>query len=233
MTVLNNEQRVRYLFSNPYWKRIIDRFLALVMVVVLSPSLALIAIMIRLDSPGRAVFTQERVGENGRRFNIHKFRTMHVNGDDSQYKEYVSRLITEDVPYTVDHQGKALYKIPDDQRVTRFGAFLRRTNLDELPQLFNVVKGEMSLVGPRPDIPFAVEMYRDWHRKRLSVTPGMTGLWQVSGLNRLSFEEMVKLDIEYADSRSLLLDCKILFRTIGVVLGRDGSYRGGKEVYRG
>jgi len=116
-----------------------------------------------------------------------------------------------------------VYKVVDDPRVTRFGNLLRKTNLDELPQLFNVLKGEMSFVGPRPDIPFAVAMYRDWHRERLGIKPGITGLWQVCGRKGLSFEDMVRLDIEYIKRQSIFLDARILILTLGTILKRDGS----------
>jgi len=198
----------------------LDRLLALLLLVVLSPVMVLIAFLIRIESPGAPLHIQERVGKDGRRFAFCKFRTMQVDNDDSEHREYVAKLIAGDAAYTVDPQGNPIYKIVDDPRLTRLGAFLRKTALDELPQLLNVLKGEMSLVGPRPDLPFAVEMYKDWHLKRLCVTPGMTGLWQVSGANRLSFSEMVRLDIEYAEEQSLWLDLKIAFGTVRMLFGR-------------
>ena len=210
-----------------------ERLLALILVVAIAPVITLIAIAIRVDSAGSPIFAQERVGKNGSRFTLYKFRTMHLENDDSNYKEYVKRLVIGGLPYRVDHRGKALYKIIDDSRVTRFGALLRKTNLDELPQVFNVLNGDMSFVGPRPDIPFAVEMYSDWHRERLRVRPGITGLWQVSERNSLSFDEMVKLDIEYINNKSLFYDFKILLRTVGVILAMDGSYRREKEAKHG
>jgi len=213
----------------PFWKGVLDRFLALVLVVVLSPVIALISAAIRLDSPGSPIFTQERVGKDGRKFQICKFRTMFINNDDSVYKEYVKKLVTEGTPYKVDAQGQAYYKLVDDPRVTRVGAYLRRTNLDELPQIFNVLKGEMSFIGPRPDIPFAVGLYSASHMERLRALPGITGLWQVCDRNGHSFDDMVRFDTEYINSQSLLLDCRIVLRTIRVILGRDGSYKGRKE----
>ena len=125
--------------------------------------------------------------------------------------------------YTTDENGQAVYKVVEDPRVTRFGALLRKTNLDELPQLFNVLKGKMSLVGPRPDIPFAVGMYKDWHMKRLNTKPGITGLWQVCGRKNLPFEGMVRLDIDYIKRQSFILDTKIIWLTVGTVLRMDGS----------
>lgn len=233
MATLENIEKIHQLLTYGQWKGLLDRLLALLLITILFPFIALIAIGIRLDSRGWPIFTQKRVGKDGCIFTIYKFRTMRVNNDDGEYKEYVRRLVNEDVPYRTDHQGKALYKVVDDTRVTRFGALLRKTNLDELPQIFNVLKGEMSFIGPRPDIPFAVEMYGDWHRKRLCATPGISGLWQVSGRSGRSFDDMVQLDIDYIENQSLLLDSKIVLQTMGVVLGRDGSYQSRKEMQDG
>ena len=224
---------VRRLFAYATWKGAFDRGLALLSIVVLSPLLVLIAIAIRIDSTGSPIFTQERVGKGGRRFAVYKFRTMNANNDDTEYKAYLTRLITEGSPYVIDQRQRAVYKVVDDQRVTRVGALLRKTNLDELPQLFNVLKGEMSFIGPRPDIPFAVEMYTKWHRKRLLVKPGITGLWQVCERTNRSFDEMVSLDIDYAERQSPLLDSRIVLRTLVTIFGRDGSYRDQKEVRDG
>jgi lipopolysaccharide/colanic/teichoic acid biosynthesis glycosyltransferase len=206
----------------PQLKGIGDRLLAGVGLVAISPVLLMIAVIIRLDSPGNALFVQERVGRNGRHFKAYKFRTMFVKNDDTEYKTYLKKYVVANQPYRVDESGQAIYRV-EKPPVTRVGRIMRKTNLDELPQLVNVVKGEMSLVGPRPDIPYAVAMYQDWHRGRLAVTPGMTGLWQVSGRKTLSFEDMVRLDLEYVRKQSLSLDAKILLKTVGVVLKMDGS----------
>jgi len=214
---------VHRLSTYKWWKGVFDRILAIMAIAVSSPLLAIIAILIRLDSPGSAIFRREQVGENGSVFTAYKFRTMHINNDDHVYKEYIKKYVLEDAPYTVDENGQEVYKVVDDPRVTRFGNLLRKTNLDELPQLFNVLKGEMSFVGPRPDIPFAVAMYRDWHRERLGIKPGITGLWQVCGRKGLSFEDMVRLDIEYIKRQSIFLDARILILTLGTILKRDGS----------
>ncbi len=222
-TGLTNKTGARCLSTYRWWKGILDRVFALLLIVTLSPLLAFIAIAIRLDSPGGVIFLRKQVGENGKLFTVYKFRTMHTDNDDQEYKAYLVKYIIENTPYTIDQKGQALYKVVDDPRVTRFGALLRKTNLDELPQLFNVLKGEMSLVGPRPDIPFAVGMYKYWHRKRLGAKPGITGLWQVCGRKCLPFEGMVRLDISYIKRQSLLLDAKILLLTVGTVLRRDGS----------
>ena len=197
--------------------------MALITIVVLSPLMAVIAMVIRLDSTGSPIYRRDQIGEKGRTFKMYKFRTMYINNDDGEYKSYIVKYILENAPYTVGQDGKAVYKVVNDPRVTRFGAWLRKTNLDELPQLFNVLKGEMSFVGPRPDIPFAVSMYKDWHQKRLGVKPGITGLWQVCRRKSLSFEGMVRLDIDYIKRQSFLLDAKILFLTLVTILRRDGS----------
>lgn len=199
-----------------------DCLLAVPAIVVLSPVLLLIAIGIRLDSPGSPIFVQERVGKDGRRFKCYKFRCMPADNDDGEYKAYLSRYVRENAPYRVDESGQGVYKV-DEMPVTRFGALLRKTNLDELPQLFNVLKGEMSLVGPRPDVPYAVDMYNDWHRERLRAKPGITGLWQVRGRRNLSFEDMVRLDVDYIKRQSLFLDTKIMLLTVKIILRRDGS----------
>ncbi len=211
------------LFTYPWWKGILDRLLALMLIAIISPFGIAIAIVIRLDSPGTPIFRQERAGKDGRRFTAYKFRTMYINNDDLSYRAYLRKYILENAPYRVDQQGQGVYKVIDDPRVTRFGALLRKTNLDELPQLLNVLRGDMSFVGPRPEVFFAVGMYEDWHQKRFAVTPGITGLWQVYGRKRLSFDDMVSLDIDYIERQSLLLDAKILLLTIRTVLTGDGS----------
>jgi lipopolysaccharide/colanic/teichoic acid biosynthesis glycosyltransferase len=206
-----------------WWKSVLDRIIAFLVCVTLAPFMAIIVFVIRLDSRGRAIFKREQIGENGRKFIAFKFRTMHANNDDNEYKKYLVKYIMENAPYRIGPEGNPVYKVDNDPRVTRFGALLRKTNMDELPQFFNVLKGEMSLVGPRPDIPFAVAMYKDWHLKRLSVKPGITGLWQVCRRKCLPFEGMVRLDLEYIKKQSLLLDIKIIFLTAVTIFKRDGS----------
>jgi lipopolysaccharide/colanic/teichoic acid biosynthesis glycosyltransferase len=205
------------------WKGVFDRLLAAGVLIVTSPLFILIALVIKLDSQGSVIYRREQVAENGEIFTAYKFRTMRADNSDYEYKSYLVRYITEDAPYKIDRNGKAIFKVVDDPRITRFGAWLRASNLDELPQFFNVLKGEMSIIGPRPDIPFAVSMYKDWHFERLSVKPGITGLWQVQQRKRLSFDDMVRLDIEYIKKQSFLLDAKILLLTLGVILKKDGS----------
>lgn len=220
--IRKNQGRLHRLCNYSFLKSIIDRFIAFLGITVLSPLLALIAVGIIIDSHGSPIFTQERVGKDGRKFTVYKFRTMYVNNDDSKYKAYLSKYVLENAPYRVDQNGQGIYKV-DDCHVTKFGALLRKTNLDELPQLFNILKGDMSLVGPRPDVPFAVQLYNNWHRERLLTKPGLTGLWQVCRRKNLSFEDMARLDIDYIKRQSLSLDTKILIKTIGVILDRDGS----------
>ena len=194
-------------------KRALDVALAVLSLVVASPLMAFVALAIRLDSPGPILLRQTRVGLNGKLFTVYKFRSMRVGAD----KE-LSRLQTQN-----EAQGP-IFKMRHDPRRTRVGRFIRKTSLDELPQFLNVLKGDMSLVGPRPPIPTEVEKYDDWHRRRLEVSPGITGLWQVSGRSQLTFDEMVMLDLYYAENWSLALDLKILLRTIPTVLLGTGAY---------
>lgn len=194
-------------------KQLIDVTVAAVGLLLCAPLFMLIALAIRLDSPGPVIFRQTRVGLRGRHFEIYKFRSMHVGAEEQQ-----------DMLADRNEADGPIFKIRDDPRLTRVGRILRRLSLDELPQLVNVLRGEMSLVGPRPPIPAEVEKYQEWHKKRLAAPPGMTGLWQVSGRSRLSFDEMVLLDIYYIENWSLWLDFKILMRTIPKVLLGEGAY---------
>jgi lipopolysaccharide/colanic/teichoic acid biosynthesis glycosyltransferase/nucleoside-diphosphate-sugar epimerase len=221
-TEATNVKGWRKLLVYSFWSDITDRILSFLSIITLSPIFALIALGIKIDSRGRSIFTQERVGKNGKKFIAYKFRSMRTNNTDTEYKEYLKQYVLENVPYRFDENGNAIYKV-DDSDVTRFGKFLRKTNLDELPQLVNILKGEMSFVGPRPDIPFAVDMYSNWHRQRLLVKPGLTGLWQVHRRKCVSFEDMVRLDIEYINHRSLKLDAKILLLTVGTIIAGNGS----------
>jgi Undecaprenyl-phosphate glucose phosphotransferase len=196
-----------------FFKRVIDVVGSSFMIFLLSPFFLLVAIWIKLDSRGPVFFRQTRLGINGKPFRMFKFRSMIANADS--LKDKLSALNEADGP---------LFKIKDDPRVTRIGRFLRRTSLDELPQLLNVFLGDMSLVGPRPPLPEETEEYNDWHRKRLEVPQGMTGLWQVSGRSSLSFEEMVALDVYYIENWTFWLDLKIILKTIPIVLLRRGAY---------
>jgi len=193
-------------------KRAIDFFVSGILIVLFAPFWAVIPFIIKRDSPGPTYYIQERVGKNGRLFPMYKFRNMVVGAEKMQTQ--LMHLNEMDGP---------VFKIKDDPRLTRVGKLLRRTSLDELPQLFNVFLGNMSLVGPRPPILKEVLQYRPWQRKRLSVTPGVTCLWQVSGRNEIKFDEWMKLDMQYIDNWSLLLDLKILFMTVKAVISRKGA----------
>jgi len=194
-------------------KRAIDFTVALVGLIVLSPLLLLVALAIKLDSPGPVLFRQVRVGKGGHHFVLYKFRSMREGAEEEQQK--LVDLNETDGP---------IFKIRHDPRCTRLGKFLRRTSLDELPQLYNVLRGEMSLVGPRPPLPSEVEQYEEWHKKRLEVSPGMTGLWQVRGRSELTFDEMVLLDIYYIEHWSAALDTEVFLRTIPKVIFGNGAY---------
>jgi exopolysaccharide biosynthesis polyprenyl glycosylphosphotransferase len=202
-------------------KRISDLLVALTASLVVLPFSLLFALLIKLDSKGPVFYKQERVGMDGRVFLFYKFRTMQVNTDDSTHREFQRSYIAGKPEVKAGDDGRPVYKLQADPRITRTGRWLRRLSLDELPQLLNVLRGDMSVVGPRPPIPYEVESYELWHRKRLDMKPGMTGLWQVSGRNRLPFEEMVRLDLFYIENWSLLLDLKIILRTLPVMLRGD------------
>jgi len=199
-------------------KRAFDLAAAALALVLLSPLWVLMALLIKLDSKGPVLYRQERVGMDGRIFLFLKFRTMRTGADDRIHREFQRQYIEGRPETNLGDSVRPVYKLHDDPRVTRTGRWLRRTSLDELPQLLNVLRGDMSLVGPRPPIPYEVEAYALWHRKRLDMKPGMTGLWQVSGRNRLSFDEMVRLDLFYIENWSLWLDLKIMLRTLPVLL---------------
>lgn len=207
-------------------KRVIDVLGSALLLSVLSPLLAMIAIAIKLTSKGPVIFRQERLGQFGSRFRCLKFRTMYVNNDPTIHQEYVQRFINGHADSAHKESGKpAVYKIRNDSRVTTLGRFLRKASLDELPQFWNVLMGDMSLVGPRPSLPYEFEIYDIWHRRRvLEVKPGVTGLWQVSGRSRTCFDDMVRLDLRYSQSWSIWLDIKILLATPGAVLSGDGAY---------
>lgn len=207
-------------------KRAMDVTGSLLGLIVCSPLFLVIAATIRLTSRGPVFFCQQRIGRYGTPFVFLKFRTMHIGNDNNIHKEYVKQLIAgEAKPQHLNGNGEGIYKLTHDPRVTRMGSFLRRTSLDELPQLWNVLKGEMSLVGPRPAIPYEVEAYKIWHRRRvLEARPGITGLWQVSGRSRVKFDDMVRLDVRYSMVRSIWLDIKILVLTPRSVFLGEGAY---------
>ena len=205
-------------------KRASDVLIASFALLVLAPLWLLIAVLIKLDSRGPVVYRQERVGMDGRIFLFLKFRTMLTGADDRQHREFQRRYIEGRPETNLGDAERPVFKLYDDPRVTRTGRVLRRLSLDEMPQLLNVLRGDMSVVGPRPPIPYEVEAYELWHRKRLDMKPGLTGLWQVSGRNRLSFDEMVRLDLFYIENWSLWLDLRIILKTLPVVLRGDDAY---------
>ncbi len=207
-------------------KRVIDVVGSAALTLICLPLFLAIAIAVKWSSKGPILFRQERVGQFGRIFTFLKFRSMYVNNDHSVHRDYVTKLIAEDgVTQSKSGDGQSVYKLTNDKRVTPIGKFLRRTSLDELPQLINVLKGDMSLVGPRPPIPYELAAYQVWHRRRvLEVKPGITGLWQVTGRSSVKFDEMVRLDLRYATSWSPWLDLKILIRTPYAVIRGSGAY---------
>ncbi len=207
-------------------KRIIDILGALAGLILFSPIMLATAIAIRMTSPGSIIFKQCRLGKKGTRFQFYKFRSMFSNIDDHIHRDYVTNLIKGNLE-KINQGDKVipLFKIVSDPRVTRVGKIIRRTSIDELPQFFNVLKGEMSLVGPRPPLPYEVEEYKPWHLRRiLEVKPGVTGLWQVSGRSRTSFDEMVRLDLRYIQNWSTLLDLKIMLKTVKTVFTLKGAW---------
>jgi lipopolysaccharide/colanic/teichoic acid biosynthesis glycosyltransferase len=208
-------------------KRVMDIVGSLMMIIGLSPLFLLIAVAIKMTSEGPVLFRQRRVGQHGSTFVFLKFRSMYLGNDSKVHREYVTKLIAgraERKPSNGNGNGNGVYKLTDDPRITKVGAFLRRTSLDELPQFFNVLNGEMSLVGPRPPIAYEVEAYDIWHRRRvLEAKPGITGLWQVYGRSRVNFDDMVRLDLRYARTWSPWMDLKILLRTPGAMFG-EGAY---------
>jgi exopolysaccharide biosynthesis polyprenyl glycosylphosphotransferase len=206
-------------------KRAVDILGAVVGLVLFSPIMFVASSAIKLTSPGPVIFTQDRFGKKGARFPFHKFRSMYWNVDDQIHREYVTSLIKGELEKINEgDEEQPLYKMKSDSRVTPVGKIIRRTSIDELPQFFNVLKGEMSLVGPRPPIPYEVEKYEPWHLRRiLEVKPGITGLWQVDGRSKTSFDDMVRLDLRYVQNWSLWLDIKILLKTMRAVLRPTGA----------
>lgn len=210
-------------------KRTMDIVGSILLLALLSPVFLVIAAAIKLTSRGPVLFCQQRIGEHGVPFTFLKFRSMYTNNDASQHKEYVRQLIAgQAAKHPTNGNGigndGGIFKLTTDPRITPVGSFLRRTSLDELPQFFNVLRGEMSLVGPRPPVPYEVEAYATWHRRRLlEAKPGITGLWQVYGRSRVGFDDMVRLDLRYARDYSPWLDLKILLQTPRAVIGGNGA----------
>jgi exopolysaccharide biosynthesis polyprenyl glycosylphosphotransferase len=203
-------------------KHAVDALLALPLFFLLLPVFGIIAVAIKLNSKGPVFYRAQAVGKSGRPFAIYKFRSMAVDTSHDIHRDYVSRLIKGDIK---DEENKDQpLKITDDPRVTSVGRFLRKWSLDELPQILNVIKGEMSLVGPRPCLPYEYELYKDWHKKRTSVRPGITGLWQVAGRSAVAFEDMILLDLYYVYNRSLFMDMNTMYETLFAVLKKRGAY---------
>ncbi|MFB1097896.1 sugar transferase [Terribacillus sp. JSM ZJ617] len=208
-TIIKTENK-SYLFV----KRFIDIFLSLISIILLLPIFVLIALLIKLeDRKGPFIFSQVRVGKDGRKFQMYKFRSMVSNAED-----LLESLLEH------NEASGPLFKMKEDPRVTKIGKFLRKTSLDEIPQLLNVLKGEMSLVGPRPALPREVETYSSYERERLKAVPGLTCFWQVEGRSNLSFKEQVELDLKYINSRNLLLDLKLIIKTFKVLIGSKDAY---------
>ncbi len=206
-------------------KRVVDVAFSLCVIVFGLPFYLLIAALIKLTSEGSVLFTQDRVGKDEQPFKLFKFRTMTVGNDDDAHRDFARNFINgEAAGQAKDNAGNRMFKMVADPRVTSIGKFLRRTSLDELPQFINVLKGEMTLVGPRPPVVYELPHYQEWHKRRLTVKPGLTGLWQVSGRSTVPFDEMVKLDIHYIENWSFLLDLKIILRTIPVMLFGSGGF---------
>jgi lipopolysaccharide/colanic/teichoic acid biosynthesis glycosyltransferase len=203
-------------------KRLIDLTLSLLALPIALPVFLICAVAIALDSPGPVFFVQNRVGKGGRRFKLYKFRTMYHNCDTAGHRAFMKAFVNGEMDGKVN--GKGVYKPFSDQQLTRVGRVLRKTSLDELPQLINVIKGEMSLVGPRPNVPWEVEEYRGWHKERLEVLPGITGLAQINGRSSNTFDKIVRYDIVYIENRSLKMDLKILWDTAISVVDAKGAH---------
>ena len=206
-------------------KRLADILVSAAILILSSPFMIVIALAVKLTSKGPVIFRQDRLGQFGTQFKCLKFRTMYSDNDPKIHEEYCQRFIAGKADGEIASGDPPVYKITNDHRVTRIGGFLRKTSLDEFPQFWNVLVGEMSLVGPRPPVPYEYAVYDVWHRRRvLEMKPGVTGLWQVSGRSRTSFNDMVRLDLRYSKSWSLWLDLKILAATPRAVLGGEGAY---------
>jgi exopolysaccharide biosynthesis polyprenyl glycosylphosphotransferase len=201
-------------------KRVFDFFVALIAIILLSPVMLLVALAVKLDSKGPALFHQERIGEAGKPFQVYKFRSMRTDANDAVHRAAIAQFMQGQ---QIGGEGENKYKLTRDPRITRVGAFIRATSLDELPQLFNVLRGEMSIVGPRPAIRYEVEQYRYRHRYRLLVKPGITGIWQVYGRSKVDFETLVSMDLHYVTDGTFWLDLKLIVLTFGVVFKRSGG----------
>jgi lipopolysaccharide/colanic/teichoic acid biosynthesis glycosyltransferase len=201
----------------PRWKRLIDLVASIMGLILFAPTFLLISLLVKSVSPGPVFFKQERIGYGGKKFSLWKFRTMKMNTSTYEHQQYLAKLINGEE--NSNNFDRPMCKLDDSNPdIIPFGKILRKSGLDELPQLINVVLGNMSLVGPRPPIPYEVSVYSDWHISRFNALPGLTGLWQVSGKNRLTFKEMIRLDIQYSKNLSFFNDVKILLKTPGAIL---------------
>ncbi|MCR4944771.1 MAG: sugar transferase [Clostridium sp.] len=203
-------EEIKKSFSYLFIKRFFDVFLSIIVLILLSPVFIITAIAIRVESKGNIIFVQDRVGYKGKKFKMYKFRSMCENAEDLK-----SKLLDK------NEMDGPMFKMKDDPRITKVGKFIRKTSIDELPQIINVIKGEMSLVGPRPSLPKEVEKFDKWMLQRLDVKPGITCIWQVSGRNDIEFEDWMKLDIKYVKERNVLLDAKLIWKTIFVLFGDE------------
>ena len=206
-------------------KRALDVVGSIVALVLLSPLFLVVAVLIKLTSPGPVIFRQQRIGQGGVPFTFYKFRSMRVDNDDRVHREYVASLIDGKPTSSGEVAGKSgQFKMKADPRVTPIGRFIRKTSIDEIPQFWNVLKGDMSLVGPRPPVPYEADRYKAWHRRRIfDLKPGLTGIWQVEGRSRVSFDDMVRMDLRYLRESSLGFDLKILAKTVSVVVFCEGA----------
>ena len=210
--------------AGAWTKRTFDVMFTLFVALLGLPFYLLIAVLIKLTSEGPVLFVQERVGQDGRVFRFFKFRTMLVDNNDNQHRSFAEDFIKGRLMSEAESGDRPVFKLQNDPRVTSIGRFLRKTSLDELPQFINVLRGEMTLVGPRPPLAYELAHYKEWHRGRMAVKPGLTGLWQVSGRSTVPFDEMVMLDLYYIENWSLALDVKIILRTVPVMLFGLGGY---------
>lgn len=211
MSEVSAEVKSNYYYE--FFKRSIDVICSIIGLISLSPIFLIVSILIRLESKGEIIFKQKRVGLNGEEFEIYKFRSMVANAEELKEK------LAEE-----NEMSGPMFKMKDDPRITKVGKFIRKTSIDELPQLINVVKGEMSLVGPRPSLPKEVAKFEEWMNERLLVKPGLTCYWQVSGRNNIDFEDWMKLDIKYVRERNFWLDIKLILKTILVLFGDENAH---------
>lgn len=210
--ILNKDEVEKHYFYR-FTKRFFDILASLIGLIILSPVFLIVAIAIKIDDGGPVFYNQERIGKNGKEFKMYKFRSMKVNADQE-----LKKLIHK------NEVDGAMFKMKDDPRITRVGKFIRKTSIDEFPQLLNVLLGQMSIVGPRPPLPREVKMYTDYDWQRLYVRPGCTGLWQVTVRNSVGFHEMVNIDLEYIQKRGFWLDIKIMFKTIKIIFVPNSAY---------